>query len=114
MWKVDLVLELRNSDRMSVGELWVKEMNGDYLFSFKAQNISEEGIFVEKKMCASDQEPFSQLSFTLPNGKFIRNVTARIVRQDKKGAAYEFLNMSEEMRLELKRYLVASQLKGTA
>jgi hypothetical protein len=108
------VLEQRNSVRASFGNLWVKEVNGDYLFAFKVLNISEEGLFLEKKLCASDNEPFSTLSFTLPNGKFLRNLTARIVRQDKNGSAYEFMNLSEENRLELKRYLVSSQLKGTA
>lgn len=92
--------------------MWVKEENGDFHYSLRTRNLSEEGIFVERKMRAPDQEPFSRLSFLLPGGKTLRNITARMVREqrDGSGAAYEFMNLSEEARIELKRYLLERSL----
>lgn len=105
------MLERRSSDRKSLGRIMVKEENGEYLFSYRARDLSEEGMFLENRLCVSNQEPYSRLTFVLPNGKAFRNLTARIVREDKKqhrGCAYEFLNLSEETRLELKRFLAAA------
>ncbi len=110
--------EKRNSDRHDLGKLSVREANGDYLFSFRATNLSEHGIFLENKFCVSGHEPFSQLTFTLPNGKQLRNLTARIVRDVKrgphKGCGYEFLNLTEEQRIELKKFFVQHFARGTA
>jgi hypothetical protein len=88
----------------------VRETNGDYLFTFDAANLSEEGLFLLNKLCVSSQEPFSRLSLTLPSGVQLRNLTARIVRENRKGepkgCAYEFLNLTEDDRLALKRCLL--------
>jgi hypothetical protein len=109
--------ERRNSDRIAVAKLQVREMNGDYIFSFRALNLSEEGLFLENKLL-SDQEPFSKLSFTLPNSKHLKNLTAKIVREERKGnrvgCAYEFMNLSEDARMELKKYFYEHLLRGTA
>ncbi len=112
------MLERRNSDRIAMPGGSVKEANGDYLYSFRAMELSEEGIFLQGRLCHSGQEPFSSLSFTLPNGKRLNNVTARIVREERKGArqgcAFEFMNLSEEHRMTLKRFFAEFQLRGTA
>jgi hypothetical protein len=111
------MLERRNSDRLGMGKLAVKETNGDYLFAFQALNLSEEGVFLANKQCVSGQEPYSKLTFTLPDGKQLRNITARIVREERKGAhkgcAYEFMNLSEDHRIELKKFFIAHLIKGT-
>ncbi len=110
--------ERRNSDRVYLHLTHVKELNGDYQFAYKALNLSDEGIFLEAKICTSDQEPFSSLSFTLPNGVVLKNITARMIREvrkgPRKGAAYEFLNMNEFTRIELRKYIFDNLLKGTA
>lgn len=110
--------ERRNSDRVYLHQTHVKELNGDYQFAYRALNISDEGIFLEGKICASDQEPFSSISFTLPNGVALKNLTARMVREERKGprrgAAYEFLNLDENSRLELRKFIYENLLKGTA
>jgi hypothetical protein len=110
--------ERRNSDRHAVAKLMVKETNGDYFFTFRARDISEDGLFLENKFCVSGQEPFSRLTFTLPNGKQLRNIAARIVREVKRGehvgCGFEFLNMTEEQRIDLKRFFVDHFLCGTA
>ena len=111
------MLERRNSDRLNVN-VWVKEENGDYQFSFRCADLSEEGVFLEKKLTTKDNEAFSRLTFTLPNGKVFCNITARIVREHRNGkrigAALEFLNMSEKTRIDLKQYLYENTLRGTA
>ncbi len=101
-------MERRNSARLALA-CKVREKNGDYLFTHQAANLSEDGIFLVNKICYSEQDHRSTLSFTLPNGKTLSNITARIVRENRKGepkgCAYEFLNLSEEARMELKRCL---------
>ena len=104
------MLERRNSARLPLSAK-VRETNGDYLYSWSATDLSEEGVFLVNKFCFSAQEPFSKLSFTLPDGTPLHNLTARIVRETRKGepkgCAYEFLNLTEEQRLVLKRFLLA-------
>lgn len=111
------MLERRNSDRAPLRSVNAKEQNGDYEFTYRATNFSEEGIFLENKFCVSTQEPFSRLSFVLPNGVQMRNITARIVREERKaemkGCAYEFLNLTEEHRMALKRFFAEHTLRGT-
>lgn len=112
------MLEKRGSDRMRLPAVWVNEKNGDFLHSFQASDLSEEGIFLERRMLHSKQDAFSHLSFTLPNGVMLRNVTARIVREvrrgDHVGSAFQFMNLSETARLELKRFFSERQLRGHA
>lgn len=111
------MLERRNSDRASLRLVNAKEINGEYLFTYKAKDFSEEGIFLENKFCVSSQEPYSMISFTLPNGVRMHNLTARVIREERKGeikgCAYEFLNLTEEHRMALKRFFIEHTLRGT-
>ncbi len=104
------MLERRNSNRIPLKDIWAKEANGDFQFSLEAKNISEEGVFLLKKLKTNDQEAFSQISLMLPNGTAIRNISARMIREVKggheSGAIFEFLNMSENIRFELKKFIV--------
>lgn len=112
------MLERRNSDRIGLSKFVVREANGDYLYSYEARNISEDGMFLVNRFCASMQEPYSKLSFSLPNGKHLKNVTAKIIREERKGSvkgcAYEFVNLSEAQRMEIKRYFADHSVKGNA
>jgi hypothetical protein len=112
------MLERRNSDRIGLSKAMVKETNGDYLYSYEAKNLSEEGLFLVNRFCSSMQEPFSKLSFSLPNGVHLKNITARIVREERKGVtkgcAYEFMNLTEAQRMELKRYFSKNLLVGNS
>lgn len=111
------MLERRISDRVKHHTANCQETNGDYIFTYRVKDFSEEGVFLENKFCVSTQEPFSRLSFTLPNGVHLRNLTARIIREERKsehkGCAYEFLNLSEDQRMQLKRYFSEHLIKGT-
>ena len=111
------MLERRNSDRLKLKNIWVKEENGDFQYALSAKNLSEDGIFLEKKMLTHDQEAYSKLTFTLPNGKVFRNITARMIREERKnssGAAFEFLNLDEHIRIELKKFIASCTLFGNA
>ncbi len=103
------MLERRNSPRMMI-QTKVRETNGDYFFSFDTANLSEEGLYLVNKLCFSAQEHFSRLSFALPDGVQLKNITARVVRENRrsepKGCAYEFLNLTEVDRIALKRCLL--------
>jgi hypothetical protein len=111
------MLERRNSDRALLRTVNAQEMNGEYLFTYRAKDFSEEGIFLENKFCVVSQEPYSRISFTLPNGVHLRNLTARVIREERKaeakGCAYEFLNLTEEHRMALKRFFIEHTLRGT-
>ncbi len=103
------MLDRRTSPRLALHQIAVREMNGEYLYSLKAKDLSEEGIFLENKFCVGELEPYSKLTFTLPDGTHFHNLLARIVREQargiSKGCAYEFLNLSEETRMQIKRAL---------
>jgi c-di-GMP-binding flagellar brake protein YcgR len=102
------MLDRRNSARLPL-PLKVRELNGDYMFTWDAADLSEEGIFLVNKVCFSNQDHYSKLSLSLPNGTQLTNVTARIVRENRRGrsgCAFEFLNLSEDHRIELKRFLL--------
>jgi c-di-GMP-binding flagellar brake protein YcgR len=104
------MLERRNSVRLPL-PLKVRELNGDYMYTWNTADLSEEGVFLVNKVCFSAQDHFSKLSLILPNGKVIQNITARIVREvrgDKgsAGCALEFVQLSEADRIELKRFVV--------
>lgn len=102
---------------MALPKLSVREANGDYFFQYFAMDLSEEGVFLHQRQLMSHQEPFSKLTFTLPNGKQIRNVTARIVREvrrgPKAGCGFEFMNLSEDHRMELKKFFCQHLIRGT-
>ena len=104
------MLERRNSARLPLA-VKVRETNGDYLYTWTAANFGEEGLFLANKVCITNQEPYSRLSFTLPGGPEIHNVLARIVRENRRapgtGCAYELLNLSEEDRMSLKRFFLS-------
>lgn len=107
------MLERRNSARLPLSHLKIREKNGDYLFTYDAVNLSEDGVYVLNKMLSSSQDAHSELSFTLPDGHKVHKITARIVRENRKGepkgCAYEFLQISEEARMALKRFLLQAQ-----
>lgn len=104
------MLERRNSARLPL-PLKIRETNGDYFYTWDAADLSEEGVFVKNKVCFSAQESHSKLSFLLPDGSHLANITARVVRENrrgpKQGCAIEFLNLTEEQRIALKRFVMA-------
>lgn len=110
--------ERRNSPRAHLPQVVVKETNGDYLYHLKLVNLSEEGIFLHNKFCSSDQDAFSKLSFTLPNGHTVHNAVARIIREEKTGtrlgSAYEFLKISELDRMELKKFFAQRHMHAVS
>jgi hypothetical protein len=103
------MLDRRNSARLPL-TLKVRELNGEYMYTWDSADLSEEGLFLKNKVCFSNQDAFSKLTFSLPGGIELSNITARIVREAHRGSvsgsALEFMNLSEEHRMILKRFLV--------
>ena len=105
-------MERRNSSRLPTRELFVQERNGDYLFTLAVENLSEEGMFVRGKMVTDDHHYVSYLTFRLPNGAELENVPAKIIREtfsaDRNGVVFHFVSMDEDMRIQLKKFLMKS------
>jgi hypothetical protein len=112
------MLERRNSDRVSLNDIWVREENGDYLFSYSVKNISEDGLFLDKRVLSPDQEPFSKFSFSLPNGTILRGIVGKVVREEKsnslRGVAVHLQNLTEEARIALKKFVSERTIHGHA
>ncbi len=109
-------MERRNSGRVATDSLFIEEKNGDYIYALKAENLSEEGVFLRGKFVAKDQDYVSYLSFRLPNSpEALKDIPALMVRERRanlgQGVAYQFVNMDEPTRIALKKYLLE---KGVA
>jgi len=74
--------------RRALVNMWVREEIGDYYFLYKAIDISEGGIFLEKKIAKPNDQTHSVLKFTLP--KSSRLITV--------GGTIAFTNVSTELR----------------
>ncbi len=104
--------ERRKSDRIRTIGLFVSERNGDYTFTLEASNLSKDGFLAKNKQLSQEQEYVSYLSFSLPNGVHLENVTAKIVHEKRfgqhKGVGYHFIDMDKRTLLELKKYFQAA------
>lgn len=108
-WSV--FVERRNSLRIGLSEVTVVEKNGDYLFHHTVENVSEEGIFVRGKVITESHHYVSYLSLRLPDGSELRDVPAKVIREsfgpNRNGVAFHFVNMDEEARIRLKRFMLS-------
>ncbi len=111
-------MERRYFDRISLRNLKVRERNGDFEFFFRGISLNEESLFLEGRFCLNTQRPFSELQFTIPNGKIISVQSSCIVREElrleKRGAIFKFLKMDEQSRIDLLDFIQCSQMRGTA
>jgi hypothetical protein len=84
-----------------------EEKTGEFLFHYSVKNLGESGLYLQGRLLHTKAETTSKISVTLPNGARLHQVPARIVREDRKGphhgSAFEFLQLTEEQRMELKR-----------
>ncbi len=107
-------MERRNSRRLSIHDLFVEEKNGDYLYTLKTENLSEEGVFLIGKFVTKNQDYVSYLKFRLPNQDYPLSISALMVRErgikQGQGVAYHFVSMDEPTRMSLKRYLVEQEI----
>lgn len=112
------MLERRNSDRVNLKDAWIREESGDFIFSYAIKDLSEDGVFLLKKVLTKDQEAFSKFTFSLPNGLSIRSVAGRIIREenkdDSRGVAVQFLNLTEDARIALKKFILDNTIHGHA
>lgn len=69
--------------------MWVREEIGDYHFLYKAGDISEGGVFLEKKIAKPNDRTHSVLKFTLPKSSRLITVSSTVA----------FTNISTEARI---------------
>lgn len=106
-------MERRNSDRIRLSELTVLEKNGDYIYHFPVEDLSEEGIFVSGKFITDGHYYVSHLTLALSNGVVLENIPAKVIREsfgpNRNGVVFHFVSMDEETRIELKKYILERQ-----
>lgn len=100
----------RSSKRVSIN-IWVREERDDYYFLYKATDISDGGIFLEKKIEAPNTTPRSTFKFTLPKSSRLICVdgdsvfTHTSTTSPRPGTGIKFVNLTNQDRKLLTKYL---------
>lgn len=82
--------------------IWVREERQDYYFLFKATDISEGGMFLEKKIEAPHSTVRSTFKFTLPKSSRLITVegevafTAVSAISPRSGSGIRFISVSNQ------------------
>ncbi len=98
MKKKKVTNERRVHPRIDTDSLWVTERQGNVEFKSKVGNISEGGIFLEKRLLGTSD--VSQL--IIRTLKHNIQLEALSVREESNGVGYCFLNVSKENTKQLK------------
>ena len=91
--------------------IWVREEKGDYYFLFKATDISEGGIFLEKKIESPSCKDRSTLKFTLPKSSRLICVQSDIIfsntttTQPRSGSGLKFVNLTSQDKKLITKYI---------
>ena len=91
--------------------IWVREEKGDYYFLYKATDISEGGIFLEKKIESPSCKDRSILKFTLPKSTRLICVQSDIIfsntttTQPRAGSGLKFVNLSTQDKKLITKYI---------
>lgn len=98
--------ERRASPRISPKSLWVTEYSSDYQFTTKVRDISEGGIFLNKRVNTASTPSL----LVIPMGKHgTLNVAARPVYDhfspSSYGTGYEFMGLTDAQSKALKNLL---------
>ena len=91
--------------------IWVREERGDYYFLYKATDISEGGIFLEKKIESPTCKDFSTLKFTLPKSSRLICVSGNVVFSNttsshpRSGSGLKFSNLTLQDKKLILKYI---------
>ncbi len=91
--------------------IWVREERGNYYFLFKATDISESGMFLEKKIDNPSPEAQSMFKFTLPKSSRLISVVGNTVFSNtstqgtRPGSGVRFLNVNNQDKKLLLKYI---------
>lgn len=102
--------ERRTHNRIPIN-IWVREERSDYYYLFKATDISEGGLFLEKKIDVPDSNVISTFKFTLP--KSSRLITAQGIvifsntptQSGRLGSGIKFVNLSNQDKKLIIKFL---------
>lgn len=97
--------------RRALVNMWVREEIGDYYFLYKAIDISEGGIFLEKKIAKPNDQTFSVLKFTLPKSSRLITVGGTVAfthpstELRPSGSGVRFVNLSLQDKKLISKYI---------
>lgn len=91
--------------------IWVREERGNYYFLYKATDISEMGMFLEKKIDNPCPEAQSLFKFTLPKSSRLITVVGNTIFSNtssmgsRPGSGIRFLNVNNQDKKLLVKYI---------
>ena len=97
--------ERRAFKRVSLKNLWVTELSGDYRFVAIARDISEGGIFLNGRLKVSQEASVIQLPL---NGRSVELTAMPIYDRLSKGGygtGYRFVDLTKTQTKELQRFI---------
>ena len=97
--------ERRKFKRVSLKNLWVTELNGDYRFVAIARDISEGGIFLKGRLKISQEPSVLQLPL---DGRSVELTALPIydrLSSSGYGTGYRFVNLSATQAKELRSFI---------
>ena len=102
--------ERRQAKRVPVN-MWVREERADYYFLYKATDISEGGIFLEKKIETPSSKVISTFKFTLPKSSRLITADGLVMftntstQNDKVGSGVKFIQISNADKKLLTKFI---------
>ena len=105
--------ERRQARRVEVN-MWVREERSDYYYLFKATDISEGGLFLEKKIDVPNATAQSVFKFTLPKSSRLisaygvvafTSTSSSSQRSLKIGSGIKFLSISNQDKKLISKFL---------
>jgi len=100
--------------RISVN-MWVREERSDYYFLYKATDISEGGLFLEKKIDSPNPQVRSMFKFTLPKSSRLIEAEGGVVytatskQGNRVGSGVRFDQMSNHDRKLILKFIRQAQ-----
>jgi hypothetical protein len=94
--------------------MWVREEYGDYYFLYKAGDISEGGVFLERKIAKPNDKTCSTLKFTLPKSSRLITVNGVVAftntptESRPSGSGVKFISLSAQDRKLISKYISQS------
>lgn len=102
--------ERRTHHRILVN-IWVREERSDFYYLYKATDISEGGMFLEKKMEVPDCKALSTFKFTLPKSSRLITAEGMVVfsntsnKSNRPGSGVKFTHISHQDKKLITKYV---------
>ena len=103
--------ERRLHKRVNIN-IWVREEKENYYYLYKATDISEGGIFLEKKIDVPNSQARSILKFTLPKSSRLITVAVDVIFSNtstshpyRPGSGIKFSNLTNQDRKLITKFI---------